>query len=103
MTDDYDDYDEEKKFLSFSWNLVDLQFKVNKSTVFPSFLILLKRGGKKSDSSLKFQKNFTKDFLGKKNIWELFVKSNSHIKKKERCAVQILNPHASLPRAVYEA
>ena len=49
MTDDYDDYDEEKKFLSFSWNLVDLQFKVNKSAEFPSFLILLKKMWKKSD------------------------------------------------------
>ena len=42
ITDDYD----EKKFLSFSWNLVDLQFKVNKSAEYPGFLILLKRGGK---------------------------------------------------------
>ena len=41
-----DDYDAEKKILSFSWNLVDLQFKVNKSAEYPGFLILLKRGGK---------------------------------------------------------
>jgi len=33
------------------------------------------KGGKKSDSSLKFQQNFTKDFLGKKYFpRESFVK-----------------------------
>ena len=54
----------EKKVLRFLSKLEHLYFKINKCAEFSSFLILLKKCGKKSDSSLKFQKKFTKDFLG---------------------------------------
>ena len=54
----------EKKALRFPSKLAHLYFKINKCAEFSSFLILLKKCGKKSDSSLKLQKNFTKDFLG---------------------------------------
>merc|ERR1711954_407164 len=46
---------------------VKVKFKGNKCAQFSSFLILQKKCGKKSDSSLKIRKNFTKDFHVKKN------------------------------------
>ena len=54
-----------KKFFNFTetWHTCGIR---DKCTEFSSFRILLKKSGKKSDSSLKFQKKFTKDFLGKK-------------------------------------
>ena len=47
----------------FCWNSAHLKIKINKFSQFSLFLILLKNFGKKSDSSLKIGKNFTKDFL----------------------------------------
>ena len=52
--------------LRFRWNFAHLKIKTNKFLQFSSFLILLKKWGKKSDSSLKIGKNFTKDFPVKK-------------------------------------
>merc|ERR1712208_63021 len=45
---------------------VKVKFKINKCAKFSSFLILQKKCGKKSDSSLKIRKTFTKDFHVKK-------------------------------------
>ena len=50
----------------FRWNSAHLKINKNKFSQFSSFLILLKKCGKKSDSSLKIGKNFTKDFPVKK-------------------------------------
>ena len=53
-------------YLQFHWNFKHLKFKIDKFSQFLSFLILLKNCGKKSDSSLKIGKKFTKDFRVKK-------------------------------------
>ena len=52
----------------FRWKLAQLKFKINKCAQFSSFLILQKKCGKKSDSSLKIRKKFTKDFHVKKKL-----------------------------------
>jgi len=53
-----------------------VKFKENKCAQFSSFLILLKKCGKKSDLSLKFGKNFTKDFPVKKKSMGILCKMN---------------------------
>ena len=50
------------------------KFKKDKFSQFSSFLIVLKKCGKKYDSSLKIGKNFTKDFPAEKIPREFFVK-----------------------------
>merc|ERR1712030_130015 len=50
------------------------KFKRNKCAEFSSFLILLKQCRKKSDSSLRSLKNFTKDFHVKKKLHGNFYK-----------------------------
>merc|ERR1712030_21579 len=62
-----------KKFFNFTetWHL---WYKIDKCTEFSSFRILLKKCGKKSDSSLKFQKKITNDFL------EFFFPRESFVK-----------------------
>merc|ERR1712208_233649 len=48
-----------------------------KCAQFSSFLILLKKCGKKSDSSLKIRKKFTKDFQVKKKYMGILCKMNA--------------------------
>ena len=55
-------WSETKKVLWFFWNFAHLKIKIDKFSQFSSFLILLKKCGKKSDSSLKIGKNYTNDF-----------------------------------------
>merc|ERR1712115_675102 len=51
-----------QKGFFFRSKLAQIKFKGNKCAQSSSFLILLKKCGKKSDSSLRSRKNFTKDF-----------------------------------------
>merc|ERR1712148_149639 len=55
-----------------------VKFKGNKCAQFSSFLILLKKCGKKSDSSLRSRKKFTKDFHVKKNYIGILCKMSTY-------------------------
>ena len=66
--------DESEKVFFFRSKLDHVKFKGNKCAQFSSFLILLKKCGKKSDSSLKSRKKITKDFHVKKNYMGILIK-----------------------------
>merc|ERR1712177_71274 len=55
-----------------------VNFTGNKCAQFSSFLILLKKCGKKSDSSLRSRKKFTKDLHVKKIYMGILCKMNTN-------------------------
>merc|ERR1712115_604601 len=65
-----------QKGFFFRSKLAQIKFKGNKCAQFSRSLILLKKCGKKSDSSLRSRKNFTKDFHVKKNYMGILCKMN---------------------------
>merc|ERR1712030_286002 len=67
-----------QKGFFFRSKLDHVKFKGNKYAEFSSFLILLKKCGKKSDSSLRSLKNFTKDSHVKKNYMGILCKMNTY-------------------------
>ena len=70
-----------KKVLWFRWNFAHLKMKIDKFSQFSSFLILLKKCGKKSDSSLKIGNFFTgKSFIKIFPILKLEIEFHSHKK-----------------------
>merc|ERR1712115_599253 len=67
-----------QKGFFFRSKLAQIKFKGNKCAQFSSFLILLKKCGKKSDSSLRSRNKFTKDFHVKKIYMGILCKLNTN-------------------------